>query len=386
MAQSKVSQEQPARGDGPDVAESAMSSLPITDVRGTDIDLLLSPIPGRRQPLAGFDEVFVDIVDWIVRVTHWIWCDKNIGLIYDYYLDNSIVHVADGTIYGREQMVVDTVNSLAAFPVNQNFFDDVVWTGNDQDGFFTSHRYTAVGPNSGWTVYGPPTNRVVRRTGIALCYVKDNRIIEEWSVRDDLAIIAGLGLDLDEAVAMLAEKDRGKPRGPEAHGGIERLARETAPVRWSPKESETFDVEDFVRGTMHDAWNCRMFGKIIENFSPNYRCHTSRNTDIYGRGDYLQAMLALLVAFPDGQFFVDQVFSMDDGQGGYRTSMLWSFLGTHTGYGIYGAPTGERCRLWGITQHHIRNGKFIEEWTYTNELAILKQLYLARHPQVAENE
>jgi predicted ester cyclase len=380
MAQTKASHEE-AQGNAADSAEGAKSRpLPVTDVRGNDIDKMLAPAPGRRQPLAGFDETFVDIVDWIVRVTHWIWCDKNIGLIYDYYLDNSIVHVADGTIYGREPMVIDTVNALAAYPVNQNFFDDVVWTGNDHDGFYTSHRYTAIGRNTGCTSFGPPTHRQVRRTGIALCYLKDNRIIEEWSVRDDLGIITGLGYQVEDVVARLAEQDRGKVQRTEGHGGIERLARETAPAPFPPKQTEGFDVDDFVRRTMHEVWNRRMFGRITDNFIPNYRCHTSRNTDLYGRGEYIQANMALLVAFPDGQFFIDQVFWMEDGQGGYRTSMLWSFLGTHTGYGIYGPPTGERCRLWGVTQHHIKNGKFVEEWTYHNELAILKQLYLARHP------
>ena len=68
---------------------------------------------------------------------------------------------------------------------------------------------------------------------------------------------------------------------------------------------------------------------------------------------------------------VDQLFWMDDGNGCYRTSLRWSLLGTHTGSGVFGEPTGVRCRVWGITQHHIRDGQFVEEWTYTNELAIL---------------
>ena len=101
--------------------------------------------------MAGFGDEFVDIVDWIVRVTHWIWRDKNVGLIYDYYLDNSIVHVGGGTIHGREPMVVDTVNTIAAYPAAQGCFDDVVWTGNDRDGFYTSHRYTTIGRNTGCT-------------------------------------------------------------------------------------------------------------------------------------------------------------------------------------------------------------------------------------------
>ena len=37
---------------------------------------------GRRQPLAGFDADYTDIVDYIVRCTHKIWEEKAVGLIY----------------------------------------------------------------------------------------------------------------------------------------------------------------------------------------------------------------------------------------------------------------------------------------------------------------
>ena len=50
---------------------------PITDVRGTDSSRLLAPGAQRRQPLAGFDEDYVDIVDYIVRCTHKIWEEKH---------------------------------------------------------------------------------------------------------------------------------------------------------------------------------------------------------------------------------------------------------------------------------------------------------------------
>ncbi len=118
--------------------------LPVTDVRGTDSSRLLAPGPQRRQPLQGFDEDYVDIVDYIVRCTHKIWEEKNAGLIYTHYLHNSIVHSGDGAVYGREDIVQSTVQSIAAYPDELAFADDVVWTGNDQDGFYTSHRNTTI--------------------------------------------------------------------------------------------------------------------------------------------------------------------------------------------------------------------------------------------------
>ena len=73
-----------------------------------------NPGAERRQPLAGFDEDYVDIVDYIVRCTHKIWEEKNIGFIYTHYIPNSVVHTGEGVTDGREAMVEDAVQTLAA--------------------------------------------------------------------------------------------------------------------------------------------------------------------------------------------------------------------------------------------------------------------------------
>ncbi len=45
-------------------------------------DFVKAASTGRRHPLKGFDEDYVDIVDYIVRCTHKIWEEKAVGLIY----------------------------------------------------------------------------------------------------------------------------------------------------------------------------------------------------------------------------------------------------------------------------------------------------------------
>ena len=179
----------------------------IPTVAGNDISKLMNPGTQRRQSLAGFDEDYVDIVDYIVRCTHKIWEEKRMGLIYSHYNHNSVVHGSDGLSYGREHVIASSIQTLAAYPDRCAYADEVVWTGNDRDGFYTSHLNMSVGRNTGYSVYGPPTNKVFKRHGIALCFVKENRIIEEWVVRDDLAMITGMGHDLDATVAKLARRE-----------------------------------------------------------------------------------------------------------------------------------------------------------------------------------
>lgn len=361
---------------GATLDNDSTGALPVTDLRKTDISQLIPPQGPRRQPLAGFDADYIDIVDYILRCTLKIWEEKNIGLIYSHYLHNSVVHSGDGIIYGREEIVADTIKTLAAFPNDHHFAQDVIWTGNERDGFYSSHRFLSVGRNTGPTIYGPANNAQSVRGGIALCYVRDNRIIEEWIARMDANNIRSMGYDLDDVVAMLAEQDLANPRAPEVHGEIERAVGQQAPVDYPVQQTTGFAIDYHIRRTMHQIWNMRMLGEIARAYAPNYLFHGVR--EAYGRGEYTEWVLCMLAAFPDAQLMIDHLYWMDDGDGNYRTSMRWSLLGTHSGHGIFGKPTGVRCRVWGLTQHYIRDGQFVEEYTYFNELALLKRLYLAR--------
>jgi predicted ester cyclase len=49
--------------------------------------------------------------------------------------------------------------------------------------------------------------------------------------------------------------------------------------------------------------------------------------------------------------------------------------GTHTGFGIYGEPTGNQIQIMGISHHLIENGKIQREWTVFDEFVLLKQIH-----------
>jgi len=364
--------ERPVPGATPGAAERVLP------VQNTDITRLMSPEGGRRQSLAGFDADYVDIVNYIVRCTHKIWEEMGMGLIYTHYLHNAKVYTGDGWFLGRDQVVANSVQALSAMPDERAYAESVVWTGDDQAGFYTSHLVLSMGHYSGASVYGPPSGRRVLGCGIALCYVKDNLICEEWLLHDDVGVIRQLGLDVDKTVARLAEQDAAKP--PQNYGDTEHRLGQFAPEPYPPQSAAAadFDVDDFVRRHLHEIWNRRMFNVIRDVYAPDVLFHQTHGRSEYGRGDYTAFVLGLLAAFPDARFSIDQLYWNQEGPDTYRTSMRWSLIGTHTGHGRFGEPTGQRVRVWGLTQHLIRAGRIVDEWTLINELAILKQLYLAR--------
>ncbi len=350
---------------------------PTAGVGSRGIVDLLTPGTERRQSMRGFDEDYVDFVDYIVRATYKIWEGKGIGLIYGHYKHNSVIHTSDGTTYGRDKVIADSTKTMAAFPDVRLYADEVIWSGNDEDGFHSSHRATWVAHNTGYSIYGPPTGRKVVRRGIAHCIVKENLIVEEWIARDELALVRQLGLDEHALAKRMAEKEAAAASEglPPSRGEVERVIGQDTPEHLPPEPAGGFDVEDFLRRSTHEIWNWRLLNKIDEYYVKNYSCYTSPNRTLYGLGDFKAYILSMLAAFPDASMSVDHVCWLHDGGDDYRTSVRWTLQGTHEGPGVYGEPTGKRIRIVGITHHEIRDGKFVREWTCFDGFALLKQIY-----------
>jgi predicted ester cyclase len=352
---------------GPEVQEIDLQ-------RKGDISQIMMAGKERKQSLRGFDDDYVDIVDYIVKITHRIWEEKGIGLIYDTYQQNISIWTTDGLTYGREAVVEGTLRAQAAFPDVRLYADEVIWTGDDEQGFHTSHRITWVAHNTGYSVYGPPTGRKIVRRGIANCFVKENRIVEEWIARDEMSVVQQLGLDLWELLPRLVAADAA--RGTEdVYGELKRQVGQNPPQPW-PEKGGAFDIEDFVRGSYHEIWNCRRLDRIAQRYAGNYLCHAPSSRELIGLGDYTAFVLMLLGAFPDAVLTIDHLYWMGNEQDGYRVMVRWNLQGTHRGPGPYGAPTGQRVYLLGISHHSVKDGKLVEEWTCFDEVALLKQLYV----------
>ncbi len=353
-----------------------MAKPEVTDVYRTDISKLMNPGTEKRQSMRGFDDDYVDIADYIVRCTHKIWEERGMGLIYSHYQYNVTVHTSAGTMYGRDAMLASSIFTLQAFPDRRAYADDVVWGGNDEVGFYTSHRITNVGTNWGHSRYGPPTGRKFTAMTLADCVVKDNLICEEWLVRDELAMVRQLGFNVKEVVAKLAlQKQAALGDSREPVGAIERVQGQLTPAVMPPASAEGFDLEDFVRRTWHEVWNWRRLDRVLQHYAPNYLCYTDGRRELYGQDQYIQFVLSMLATFPDGQMNIDHFCAVGDPLKGHRAAIRWTFLGTHLMPGIFGEPTGKRARISGISHLHIKDGKFVAEWTLFDELGLRVDLY-----------
>lgn len=342
-----------------------------------DISRYIPPRSGRAQPLNGFDD-YTDIVDYIIRSTHKIWEEGGVGRIYEHYRHNATIWTSEGLTYGRDQVIAASVRTQSAFPDVRLFGGDVIWTGNDQNGFHTSHRIMWTGRNTGYTVYGAPTGRKLQRWGIANCFVHENRVVEEWIARDEMSLILQLGFDPHETARRVVAAESRTSAGKPAMGEIERVAGQGTLAVLAPQTGGEFDPEDFVRRAHHEVWNWRKFNVLKEYFDDAYLCHAASGRELYGRGDLRGFILSIVSAFSDLTVTVDHVYWNGNAQDGYRVATRWTWQGTHDGPGIYGEPSGARIRIMGISHQWIRGGRICEEWMMFDEFALLKQICRAR--------
>jgi len=335
--------------------------------------------PGeRRMAMRGFEAEYPDIVDYIVRITHRIWEEKEVGYIYDTYQHNCIVHGSMGDAHGREGVVAATLEWLAAFPERRVYADDVIWAGNEDDGFHTSHLVTSVGYNLGYTPYGPPTGKKVLVRAIANCLAKENLIFEEWLLRDELCMINQLGFNLDAIIDRQARAMLQQGALPIAIGDPDRLVGQHGPQPLPARTGVGFDIEDFIRTTYHEVWNRRRLNQISKHFDLSHVCITNNNRTLQGPGVRTVAVLNLLAMFPDAGVSVDHVYWTGDDANGYHVAVRWTFSGTHTGYGYLGAPSGAPVRAMCLSQHRIKNGVFKQEFTLVDEMALRRQIAAQR--------
>jgi predicted ester cyclase len=381
---SAVPATEPAAGSSLRIPVSAMPhdyaiSLK-NSVRGGTDQLLSAAARERRQPLQGFEDQYVDIIDYIVRITHRIWEEKDIGYIYDTYRHNCRVQDDAGLQYGRDKIVADTVHTVNAFPDIRLYADEIIWAGNEDTGFFTSHRTVITGTNTGYSRFGAPTGKRINVWCIANCVAESNEIYEEWVIYNQSSMLQQMGFDLF-AKAREFGNARIRQDGPTlspAEGT--RLQGQGKPKHIAlPSNANGFDIEAELRRTHHYVWNWRNMAALDRIYDPKLVFHGPTDRELRGLSAYKSYLLSLIAMFPDIAAHVDEIYWMGNDTDGYLASMRWSAVGTHRGFGVYGQPTGRQCRIWGISQFRIKNGLIREEWQMFNEFDLLQQL-MAEEP------
>lgn len=338
-----------------------------------------APAKGQPGQMIGFDAEFTDIVDYILRITYRIWEGKQVGLCMDYYSDNCPVYTLAGYTEGAEQVVQNTLKTLGSFPDRTLHADNIIWGGDAENGFHTSHLITTEMTNLGPSEFGPATQAKAQIQVIAHCVVKDNRIIEEWLVRDNLSLAEQLGVD----PLLWAEQQAAQPLDENSRFAqwrrdeIERVSLSSRERAIYPESAEEH-AEQWISTALQNIWNARLPGDCNLLYHPDAQLHASARPTFEGVTEINRFYLELLGSVPDARVSVDYLCSHSMRDNATYVAARWTLAGTHTGGALWGPATGAPLLILGESQYRIVDGKVAEEWLVFDELAILTQVCRAR--------
>ena len=133
------------------------------------------------------------------------------------------------------------------------------------------------------------------------------------------------------------------------------------------------DVESFLRESAEAIWERKMLGRIPDLYAPHALIHVGTGETVHGSQQLLDRAVRCLAAFPDLRVFIDDMLYARRGAA-YLTSVCWTAVARNTGPSAYGAATGRRVVVTGITASRIERGRFVEQWIEVGDGDLVRQL------------
>ncbi|GMV45645.1 MAG: hypothetical protein AMXMBFR66_10430 [Pseudomonadota bacterium] len=358
-------------------AESVPSGLPfalpprpaLTRIRRVDPNALRAIKSVRRQPMAGFDAGYCDIVDFIVRITEEIWVDRAVGRIYETYDHACTVYSPYGVVRSVEEVIASTVATLDAFPDGELHHLNVAWGGDDGQGYYSSHLGFSRSTNRGPSTWGPATGRRIAVHFVADCVTRGNFIQTEWLVRDNGAVVRQLGLDANEVARRIAQRAPAEQRVNSPHTALAGQAPRVALVR------KDDSVEVWARVMFDQLWNRRRLDRMGQYFGPDSVCHAGGGRVAAGLRNQQALMLLIFAALPDATMHVEHVCHSAETDG-VIVAVRWRLEGTSRAGSLFGAcPEHKPVALMGMSHLRLCGPLVLEHWMIFDEIGALVQAY-----------
>ena len=326
--------------------------------------------------MKGFSNQFNDLPDYILKITQEIWENRGLATLNEYYAEHLPMRFPSGLVIGRQNVINGTMATLAEFPDRQLLGEDVIWSGDENEGFLSSHRLLTTGTHLGHGSFGTPTGKTFTIRAIADCAAKENTIYDEWLIRDVSGIVKQLGMDPVEFTRDM-------------------IAREGGPEACIKPFHPRDDVDGGYNSRGNDnEWGARLasiltrimdkdFAVISSEYDRACHVHHAGARDAISWAGADQLWLPFRSSFPSAEFQIDHVIGREDPMQPPRAAVRWSLHGKHDGWGAFGAPTGAEVYVMGMT--HAEFGPFgndgkpwslRHEFTLVDEISIWKQILL----------
>jgi predicted ester cyclase len=307
-----------------------------------------------------FTAEYATLPDYIIGITERIWEQRGLGLIRRWYGAQCLMHTAFGDFAGVETVVSGTAETLHSFPDRRLLGEDVIYNGGVAGNGYSSHRIVSTMHHRGDGSFGEATGRACWARTVADCLIEDGVITEEWLVRDQAAIAIQLGIDPAEwgrqRAGVMAVEDAALP-DPDAQPEIEAVL-------------DGRDAGSAMGQSLLRIFNDADLAEIGRLCDPAVNAHLPRGETAFGHGGLDGWVMSYLAAFPDARMTVEHVITRNDPGQATRVALRWRIAATHSGRGGFGAPSGARLHIPGITHLEVVNNKVTRVFFLVDELAI----------------
>ena len=326
------------------------------------------------EAFTGFSPRWRDFPDYIIGITHAIWEGREVSALHPWYAEDIVLRSPAGVLRGRQSVISNTLETLAIYPDRQLLAEDVIWSGDAGGGYLSSHRVASYGTHAIDGPAGPATGRGFLTRGIADCAAREDKIFDEWLVRDAGGHLRQLGVDPRAYATCLIASE----------GGPSRCRR-------------PFTPDQDVDGGYHGRGNDSVWG---HRFAETLKSIMAANLTVIPR-DYDRAVaavhpgnslghghpfmdrfwLGIRSAFPNATFAIHHQIGREDPLMPPRAAIRWSLDGRHEGHGAFGSPTGVHVHVMAIS--HVEYGPFgpngwsiRRAWTLYDEVQVWKQVLM----------
>lgn len=306
-----------------------------------------------------------EFTDFILRITHQIWEEREVEAINTFYSRDVIVRSPSGVTTECQSVVDSTLATLKEFPDRQLLGEDVIHNGNDNSEWLSSHRIFSTATHLGIGYFGEPTGRPLKYRVIADCAVRDGVIFDEWLVRDFGAIVRQMG-STPEATARRIVCDEGGTTLNNDRKFAAVLPVYTGRGNSTHAGSVLADtVVDFLKGDMDAAR--RQFDRAAQFDLPGGVVVNGRDAGLEALRDFLSPLQCLDMS-------IDHVMGQDDLRKGTRGATRISFVATHGERGWFGESSAKEVSVMSIWHAEFTGQLISRLFVLIDEVAIWRQI------------
>ena len=318
--------------------------------------------------MKGFETEFKDLKDYILKITYRIWEERGVERIRDYYGEKAPVKTPTSVSYSVEDVISSTWDILKMFPDRQLIGEDVIGSEDLPGTFYSSHRILSTATHLGDGFYGSPSGSRLTYRVVGDCICRENKVIDEWMVRDQSAIVKQIGLEPDQFARQLISKL--KEKGSEIPTAEEFVSRWTGPPDSGPLTGAAKNLAQ----TYQAIWEQSEFSILEKSHNRACQVFGPGARVIYGSERLVEFLKGYTDSFPNGSYRVHHWILNEEAGKNDRIALRWSYTADHSGSGTFGKPTGVPVVIMAMTHAELQEGLVVREYHAIDEVSIWMQI------------